>query len=120
MSLKSALQNAAQSAFNSFGDLRETITFDSRSQTYTVATGAIAEDTTSTSTKAIVSAYTNEDRASGSQILSEDLRVAFPAKGISFTPEAQDTITWGTSTYEIILVELDSAQAMYNLQVRKQ
>ena len=120
MSLKSALQNAAQSAFNSFGDLRETITFNSRSQTYTVATGAIADDDTSTSTKAIVSAYTNEERISGAEILNEDLRVTFPAKGLTFTPETQDTITWSTSTYEIVSVELDSAQAMYNLQVRKQ
>lgn len=120
MSLKTAMQQAAKSAFKATSALHDEVTVNIRSDTYSVATGAITSDDSSNTVKVLFTRYTDKERLNNSEIMIEDYRVLFPAKGITFTPSPQDTLTKGSDDYEILSVSLDTAQAMYDLQVRKQ
>jgi hypothetical protein len=120
MGIKIAAQNAAASAFKSVSDLQQEITYNSRSEAYSISTGAVTNTETDTTFKAIFSTFTSQERFQSGEILSEDYKVTFPAKDLTFTPIVQDTITKGSDQYELIEVSLDPTEALYVLQVRKQ
>jgi hypothetical protein len=120
MSLKTAMQQAAKAAFRATTDLQNEVSVKIRSDTYSVATGAVTNSDTSNTVKVLFTRYTDQERLNNAEIMIEDYRVLFPAKDTTFTPSTQDIVTKGTDDYEILAVSLDSAQAMYSLQVRKQ
>jgi hypothetical protein len=119
VSLKTAIQNAATAGFNSVKDLQADITYSTRSESYSVATGTVTKTTTDVLLKAMFMDFTSQQRIQTGDILAEDYNVVFPAKDVAFTPTVQDTITKDSVDYEIITVDLDPAQALYSLQVRR-
>jgi len=121
MGLKSSMQQAATAAFKATADLQLEAYVKIRADSYNVATGLITNADVSHTVKVLFTRFTDEERLNNSDILLEDYRVLFPAKGLTFAPSPQDIVEKSNGdTYEIISVSLDSAEALYSLQTRAQ
>ena len=120
MGLSSTVQNAVYNAINkTVGDLGSTVTFSKLSApSYNVTTGSATATTTNHTVKVIVQPFTEEELTSTDNISTEDLRLLLPKKGLTFTPEIDDTITFNSLTYKIIRVRLDPAEALFDIQMR--
>tara|TARA_R110002020_G_scaffold21484_3_gene72985 strand:+ start:1112 stop:1477 length:366 start_codon:yes stop_codon:yes gene_type:complete len=120
MGLKTSIKNAAISGFNAVRDLQESTSYTPRTVgVYNPTTGAVGDSGTAVTLKAVFDRFSEADKDSSDDILFEDYRMVFPNKDLTFTPKAQDTFTRNSEAYEVIGISIDSAEALWVLQVRK-
>lgn len=119
MTTRALFQNLAKTVFDIFDDIADSRTYRSyTASTYSLATGKATQGYTDYQIRSILTEI-NEDRDNFSDILSKDRKVIFPFKEASFTPRNGDVIIDGSTTFQVIEIKLDPADAAYILQVRE-
>lgn len=130
MGLSAILQKAAQTTIRALGDVAQTITFYSLTAvTENNTTGVPARTETSTTSRAILDAFTVEERQAAAagvpgrdpiEIRSTDQKAIIAALDIpSVTPKASDRVVIDSVSWEVFLVQTDPAGAAWVLGLRR-
>lgn len=121
MGLKEIVQNAALSAFNSIGNLKETVTYKARTSSgYTPGSGPTGGTSSYTVTKAVFIDYKSNE-IDGEVIRANDRRLLILASDLAVTPKTDDWVErTGGEIWVIKNIGIDPAQAVWDLQTRKQ
>ena len=122
MGLQEAFKAAAQAAFVAAGNVRETVSYRSKtnaSATYDPTTGAVTDAYTDYSVKMIINnsrALQGDNRA----ILPNDCDAMIPVDNLTPTPKLHDQIIRSsTEVWDIVWYDVDAAQALWTFQIRK-
>jgi len=121
MALRDAFRDAARSAVAAVGDVAVSTNYLSHSTTiYDTSTGAV---TATFATQAGVRVVFDEFRifqVDGVAVKPEDKKALIPALSLgSLVPAAEDQIIEGGTTWEVVKVRVDPAEALYEVHVRK-
>ena len=120
MSLKTAIQSAALAAFTVVASLEKAVTLvhNMGNPTYDPATGVVTATTTSQAFNAIVTGYDRQE-VDGIKVLMTDAKIIFPQSVITGTPVTTDTLTIGSTNWDIKDVTPDPADATWTIQARQ-
>lgn len=123
MGLGTVVRNAVSSGFNALGSsssdgLQTEIVYTKVvTGSYDSSTGK-RSNTTSSTTLDVIYYKVRDKEVDGVKIKINDIRIIFPQSRLSFSPSADDYITFGGERYEIIQIIKDPANAVWLLFVR--
>jgi len=122
MGLKEAFKKAAQSAFVAAGNIRETVSYRSKtaaSASYDPIEGVITDAYTDYSVAMIINksrSVQNDNRA----ILENDDDAMIPVDNLTPAPKLHDQIVRNTTEiWDIVWFKTDPALALWTFQIRK-
>lgn len=126
MGLRDAILSAVSSAVDATGDIAESITFVTKTNTdYDVVFGQNVSTDTNYTIKAIISFDDNTISGKGSSDRTDsaftgEITALFASKGLTFTPKTSDKVIRGGEQYTITDIKKDPVGASYTLKLRKQ
>lgn len=124
MGLQDIFKSAAQTAFTAAGNIRETISYRSKtnaSSTYNPVTGTVTDAYTDYDSLKMIAFTDKQLQIDGQAILPHDAFLMIPVENLTPTPKLHDQIlrNSGTETWDIIWFETDAALALWKFQLRK-
>ena len=125
MGLRDAILSAVSSAIDATGDIAESITFVTKTNSeYDVAFGQNVATETNYTIKAIISFDDNTISGKGSSTTTDkaftgEITALFASKGLAFTPKTKDIVIRGNERYVITDIKKDPVGASYALKLRK-
>jgi hypothetical protein len=119
MGLKEAFQKAAITAFNAAGNVKVSAVYSRNPDpTYNTSTGVVTEDPTEYSVNAIRDEYKFDD-VDGVNIKPEDIKLLILNSELSIIPKEKDFITISSTRWNVVNWNIDPADAVWTIQVRK-
>ena len=120
MSLKTAIQSAALAAFAVVSSLEKSIALvkNTGNPTYDPATGTVTSPSSSQTFTAIVTGYDRYE-VDDTKVLITDAKIIVPQSRITGTPLTTDTLTIGSTNWDIKDVTPDPADATWTIQARQ-
>lgn len=122
MGLREAFKKAAQTAFTAAGNIKETVTYRSKtsaSASYDPDTGIVTDAYTDYSVSMIINksrSFQHDNRA----ILENDDDAMIPVDNLTPTPQLHDQILRNTTDiWDIVWLKSDPALALWTFQIRK-
>ncbi|RLA56948.1 MAG: hypothetical protein DRR04_13610 [Gammaproteobacteria bacterium] len=122
MSLRTALQKAAVSAFNALSDIPESATYRSISGSqpaYNPATGSVTESYTDYTVSFVFTKVKEREINESSVIKSNDMWALIPTMNLTPTPKIIDSIIRDGAGWNIIDIRTDPTEALWKILVRK-
>lgn len=125
MGLRDAILSAVSSAVDATGDIAESITFVTKTNTdYDVVFGQNTSTETNYTVKAIISFDDNTISGKGSSDRTDtaftgEITALFASKGLAFTPKTKDVVIRGSERYVITDIKKDPVGASYSIKLRK-
>lgn len=123
MGLKGSIQTAVQSAFLSLDDIVESVTYRSKTSStgdYYPAIGKVVPKYTDYASVEMAMVRYKQEEIDDKTILNTDMKAIVPSLDLTPTPKVADQIIRAnTSTWEIIGIQQDPAEAVWIFQIRK-
>lgn len=120
MGLKSDFKSLAEALIDAFDDIPATCTYHSSGTfSYSPSTGTVNESSPSSiSNVKIVFEKYKVDEIDGEQILEDDRKGLIASNDLGVTPQKEDYLVIGSSTYYVKTYSTDPAEALWILQLR--
>jgi hypothetical protein len=123
MGLQEAFKAATVAAFVAADDLRETVTYRSKtnaSATYDPVTGLTTDAYTDYDSLKMIVSQNEQRQIDNVAILPHDDFLMIPVDNLTPTPKVHDLIVRNTTgIWDIVWFKTDAAQALWTFQVRK-
>lgn len=121
MGLRETFRKAAQTAIIAAGDVAVSTNYESLSSTtYNASSGVNAAVYATVGGVKVIFDIFELRQADGTPVTTEDRKALIAAKDISaITPDAEDRIVVGATVWRVVEANIDPADALWELRVRK-
>lgn len=120
MGLRETMQQAAVTAFNIAGNIKESVSYRSKTSnpTYNPTTGAVSDPYTDY-TVSMIFTKTKKEEIDNQAIMSNDEWALIPQLNLTPTPKENDLIIRNSISYNIVKIGTDPAGALWKLLIRR-